>query len=296
MLGNATNFFVSVNSSLEAACAEKGVELAWTINDRDASKMRTAIDTYVMQGADIIVDFTVLAETGTAIATELANQGIPLLSVDCVYENAYFFGVNNEMAGATAGEYVQEWVGSNWDNQIDAVQVLYNEANGATVKLRVSAAADVLTSSGLVDADKVTYTNINSSGATTTDVSYVRSLVVDYLTAHPNDKHIVIVAQTDEQANAANAAVMSSGREGDVAIISHNCDMSVVDALQQKAGAIIGTVNYNSSGYGAQIVDACAQILAAQAAGEKLDWFFYNMVFVVNQDNVWDYFPNAVQQ
>lgn len=291
VLGEATNFFVTVGQSMRDATDAKGTKLLYTIDDRDASKMKTAIDTFVMQDADIIVDFTVLAETGEAIAKTLE---IPMLSVDCYYEGAYFFGVNNQAAGETAGAYVEEWVNSNWDGQIDAVQMLYNEANGETVKQRVGGAVDYLEGAGLLSRDIVTETNINSSGSTTTDVSYVRSLVVDYLTAHPEEKHIVIIAQTDEQAMAANAAVEGAGRTGEVAIVSHNCDVNVVAQLQEKKGSIIGTVNYNSAGYGKQIVDACARILDAKEKGYEVDTYFYNEVYVVNMDNVWDYYPETV--
>ena len=294
VLGNATNFFVNVNNSLETACEEKGIEFSWTINDRDASKMRTAIDTYVMQGADIIVDFTVLVETGTAIAAELAKEGIPMISIDCAYEGAYFFGVDNAGAGKTIGQFAADWVTENWDGQIDSVQGLYNEAAGELVRQRVSCGMDVLVEQGLVSADNLTYTNTNSSGATTTDVSYVRSLVVDYLTAHPDDEHIVLICMTDEVATAANAAAISTGREDNVAIVSHNCDLAVVEMLQQESGCIIGTVNYNSNGYGEQIVDACATILKAQETGEELDWYFYNKVYVVSRENAWEYYPEAV--
>ena len=291
VLGEATNFFVSVGEGMRTVSAEKGVNLLYTIDDRDASKMKTAIDTFVMQGADIIVDFTVLAETGEAIAMTL---DIPMLSVDCYYEGAYFFGVNNQAAGETAGAYVEEWVNANWDGQIDAVQMLYNEANGETVKQRVGGAVDYLENAGLLNREIVTETNINSSGSTTTDVSYVRSLVVDYLTAHPEEKHIVIIAQTDEQAMAANAAVEGAGRTGEVAIISHNCDVNVVAQLQEGKGSIIGTVNYNADGYGEQILRACARILDAKEKGYEVDTYFYNEVYVVNMDNVWNYYPEAV--
>lgn len=294
VLGNATNFFVNVNNGIEATCKEKGIELGWTINDRDASKMKTAIDTYVMQGADIIIDFTVLAETGSAIAAELREKGIPMISVDCVYDNAYFFGVNNAGCGEACGEYAEEWIDANWESKLDAVQVLYNESSGETVLQRVKCGADLLITDGYITDEKVTYTNINSSGATTTDVSYVRSLVVDYLTAHPNDKHILILAQTDEQATAANAAVMSSNRVDDVIIVSNNCDDAVVAMLQKQEGAIIGTLNYNSAGYGEQIIDACARILQAEKNGEELDQHFYNKVYMVNRDNVWEYYPEQI--
>ncbi len=293
VLGEATNFFVSVGQSMRDACEAKGTELLYTIDDRDASKMKTAIETFVMQGADIIVDFTVLAESGSAIAADL---DIPMLSVDCVYEGAYFFGVNNQAAGETAGEYVAEWVTENWDGQVDAIQMLYNEANGETVKQRVTGAVDVLKEAGLATDDIVTQTNINSSGSTVTDVSYVRSLVTDYLTAHPDDHHIVIIAQTDEQGIAANAAVEGAGRTDDVCIIAHNCDMNVVSLLQKEdSGSYIGTVNYNPDGYGEQILDACAEILAAEKNGTEIGKEFYNEVYVVNKDNVWDYYPETVE-
>lgn len=291
VLGENTNFFVTVGNSLAEACEKQGTNLLRTIDDRDASKMKTAIDTFVMQGADIIVDFTVLAETGTAIAE---NLEIPMLSVDCVYEGAYFFGVNNEEAGVTAGTYAAEWVKANWNGEINAVQMLYNEANGEDVKRRVGAAVDYLAGEGLITKDIVTETNMNSSGSTTTDVSYVRSLVVDYLSAHPDAEHVLVLAQTDEQAMAANAAVESVGRTDQVIVVSHNCDPNVVQMMQDGKGAIIGTVNYNSAGYGAGILDACAKILAAKEAGEEIDKNFYNEIYVVNKDNVWDYYPEAV--
>lgn len=296
VLGNATNFYVAVNESLENACEQKGIDFNWTINDRDASKMKTAIDTYVNQGADIIVDFTVLVESGEAIAKELRAKGIPMLSIDCAYEGAYFFGVDNIGAGQTIGEFAADWVNKNWNGEIDSVQLLYNEAAGELVRKRVTGASEVLVNAGLVDEANVTHTNSNSSGATTTDVTYVRSLVVDYLTAHPNDDNIVIVCMTDEVATAANAAAISAGREDDVAIFSHNCDMAVVSMLQKEEGCIMGTLNYNATGYGEQITEVCATILEAEAKGEEIDTNFYNEVYVVNRDNAWEYYPEEVTE
>lgn len=294
-LGNYNNFWVNVNESLVKACEEKGIKLNWTIDDRDASKMKTAIETFVMQGVDIIVDGTVLTETGTAIAKELKKDNIPMLSIDCLYEDCYFFGINNGAVGNTIGEFSKNWIENNWDGKLDAIQVLFNEANGEENKLRVSNAANMLIDAGIVNADNVIYTNINSSGATVTDVSYVRSLVVDYLTSHPNDKKILVIAQTDDQGTAANSAVQASNRTDEVAIVSINCDTAVVKMLQEKSGSIIGTFNANPSGYGDQIVEVCAQILAARAAGKEVGPIFNNKGVVVSRENVWEYFPEKIK-
>ena len=161
--------------------------------------------------------------------------------------------------------------------------------------LRVSNAANLLINAGIVDEANVVYTNINSSGATVTDVSYVRSLVVDYLTAHPEDKKILIIAQTDDQGTAANSAVLSSNRTDEVAIVSINCDTAVVAMLQEKTGSIIGTFNANPQGYGPQVIEACARILAAEKAGEEVGPKFDNQGVVVSRENVWDFFPEKVE-
>lgn len=294
-LGNYNAFWVTANESIVNAAADKGIELHWTIDDRDAAKMKTAIDTFVLQEVDIIVDGTVLAETGTAIAAELAREGIPMLSIDCYYEGAYFFGINNADVGTTIGKFAKDWIDTNWEGQLDQIQVLFNEANGEENKLRCSNAANLLMDENYIDEANVIYTNINSSGATVTDVSYVRSLVVDYLTAHPDDHHILIIAQTDDQGTAANSAVIQSGREDDVIITSINADAAVVKMLQEKSGCIIGSFNANPKGYGPQIMDACAKILAAEKNGEEIDKVFTNSGIVVGRDNVWELYPDPIE-
>ena len=65
--------------------------------------------------------------------------------------------------------------------------------------------------------------------------------------------------------------------------------------LQEESGSIIGSFNANPAGYGAQIIDVCAQILAAEAAGEEIGPNFNNKGVVVSRDNVWEYFPDPVE-
>lgn len=291
----ATEFQTNVYESLKAACEEKGTELIMTVDDRDASKMKTAIDTFVLQECDFIVDFSVLIESGSAIATDLKKEGIPMMGVDAKYENGYFFGVDNAGAGNMLGEYAANYATENWDGKFDAVQVLYSEASGENVKQRVGRAAETLIEMGIVDEANVTYTNVSSQGSASVDVTYTRSLVVDYLTAHPDCKHVAIITYTDEAANAADVAVNSSGRTDDVAIFSHGCDVAVLNRLQKKEGNIVCSMNYNSKGYGAQILDACAQVMQAQKNGEEIGEWFYNKIYVVDQNNVWDYYPEAIE-
>jgi len=289
ILGENTTFFVNVAQSMKDAAKEYGVELMYTIDDRDPQKFRQAVEAFVLQGADMVVDFTVLAEVGSELAKELSDKGIPMISVDCVYENAYFFGVNNLDAGKTAGKYLATQIQERWNGKVDAMLMLYAEANGPVVKQRVSGVFDGLLEAGInVTEDLMTWVNINTPGSNQTDINYVRGLVVDYLTANPDKRNIAVAACTDEMALAALAAIEASNREEHCMIISHNCDPNVVQHIKEGNPVIVGSVNYDSSSYGWNIIPACVEILD----GVPYDQMIYNPVYVVSKENVNEIFPD----
>ena len=93
---------------MQKAADKYGVKLLYAIAERDPQKMRSNIDSFVNQGANMIVDFNVLPDVGTAIAAELKKQNIPMLSIDSAYDGAYFFGANNLEAGKVAGRYLAQ--------------------------------------------------------------------------------------------------------------------------------------------------------------------------------------------
>ena len=288
-LGENSIFFKTVKDALFEAADEYGVEIMYTINDRDAGKQRTAIDTFVLQGADFILDFTVLAESGNAIATDLKSKDIPMMSIDCLYDDAYFFGVDNYGAGYGLGEAFAAEIKSRWDGTVDAVLELYAEANGPVVRQRTSAAIEALQDSGIEIGDGVlTSININSPGSNQTDVGYVKQLVVDYLTSHPDKEKIAIVGMTDEMSLAALAALEAQGREDNALIVSHNADTSALPYIKAGDNPFIMSQHYNPAGYGEAIIKLILRIVD----GEEIDQMNYNVVEPVTKDNFDEKFPN----
>jgi len=288
-LGENSIFFKTVKESLYAAAEKYGIELMYTINDRDAGKQRAAIDTFVLQGADFILDFTVLAESGNAIATELKAKGIPMMSIDCLYDDAYFFGVNNYDAGYGLGTAFAEVIKERWGGEVDAVLELYAEANGPVVRQRTSAAIESLAANGIVFSDDMlTSININSPGSNQTDVGYVKQLVVDYLTSHPDNHKIAIVGMTDEMSLAALAALEAQGREADALIVSHNADTAALPYIKSGTSPFIMSQHYNPYGYG----DAIMQLIIKILNGETVEQMNYNVVEPVTAENFDEKFPD----
>lgn len=288
---DTADFFITVKESMQRVCDEKGYTLLYAVSDYDPTKMRSAWDAFVTQGANIIVDFSLLSDSGSTMAKNFKDQyGIDVICVDNVYENAYFFGVNNQGAGETAGTYIAEKVKEKWDGQVDCMLQFYLESNGPVVKLRNSGIYDAMVASGIeLSEDNVTW--INASGAAaagTVDPAVMKSLVTDYLTAHPDDHHIVIACFNDDGGNAAYNAVKASGREDDVLLISHNADPVAVDTMKSGETFWVGTVCYSPNTYGDQIIALAERILA----GEEVPTETYANTFVIDASNVNEYFAD----
>ena len=95
----AEDFFITVADGLAKAAEENNVKLEETIANRDAVLMTQNIEAFLMKGVDMVIDFNVLAETGSEMAARCAEKGVPMISIDCLYDGAYFFGVDNYGAG-----------------------------------------------------------------------------------------------------------------------------------------------------------------------------------------------------
>lgn len=287
-LSESYDFFLTVKESMEAACAEKGYELVYAAAEQDAAKMRTNWELFVNQGADIIVDANVVGDAGSTLATQYKESGnVPVVSVDNAYENAYFFGVDNEGAGIVAGEFMAEKVKEKWDGQVDCMLQFYLESNGPDVKLRNEGVYTGMVNSGIeLSEDQVTWLNAVGAGQGLVDPGVMKSLVTDYLTAHPTEKHIVMACFNDDGGSSALAAVQAAGREDDVMIISHNADPQALDNLRLEGeNSWVGTVCYSPDTYGEQIVALCEKILKGEEVGEKT----FADVFVISDENISGY-------
>ena len=122
----AEDFFITVSNGLKAAAEANNVKFEETIANRDAVLMAQNIEAFLMKGVDMVIDFNVLAETGSEMAARCAEQGVPMISVDCLYDGAYFFGVDNYGAGVALGEGACEFVDEKLGGEIEYIVSLWD--------------------------------------------------------------------------------------------------------------------------------------------------------------------------
>jgi len=277
------DFFITVESGIRSAAEDVGFEYNTTISDRDATKMKQNIEALVTKGADIIIDFNVMAEAGSAIAADLEKENIPMLSIDCVYEGAYFFGVNNLEAGRILGETAAEYVESKFGGEVEYIVNVYDAASGDEVKKRNDGVVEILQEKYNVADENVIWLDCKQD-----DVKS-QTMTKDWLNSHPEATKVVFVGQNDDRGYAINAAVNGESRSEDAIIVSHNADPASIENLQKhvedKDSAWVATASYNSHLYGQQVINMAERILN----GEEVEQSEYTKVTIVTLDNVEEY-------
>ena len=280
-------FFAAVQESMERACKENNVKLLTDTSNGDEARLRELWDLYCAQGADIIIDFSLLPESGGVLATMYQEQGkCPVISVDNEYEGAYFFGVNNQLAGEIAGACLEEGINKRWNGEIDICAQLYSD--NVTLEPRNKGASDHLIEAGLLTEDQIEWILC--------DIGYVidgtgpsaQAYMQDRFTAHPEEDNIVVMVVNDEAANGVLMAAEAVGRTDDVIIVSHGpSDMSISNLKAEEESSWYGTIDYNSNAYGDQLVELALRI----CNGEEVDDHTYAICTAVTRDNVWEKYP-----
>ena len=278
-------FFQVVEEGLVKAAEENGIELLIAYGERDGTKMMRNVETFILQGADIVLDFNVLPEVGTQIVKRCAEESIPVIGIDGIYEGAYFFGVNNEKVGRTGGTYAAQYIKDNWGGDLDYIMQLYSESAGPAVQLRNSGASDVISEElpGF-DPDNVIWVD----GGGHMDTVNGRALTMDFLTAHPEADHIYIQVLTDLPALGAFNAVQEAGREDQVIIISNDASGPALDNMRKpEANSWLGSVAAFPEKYGENLVDYALQILEGGDAPKAK----YTDNVVIDKSNINAYYP-----
>lgn len=280
-------FFQVVEKGLEEACKANCIRLVKAYAQRDPAKMVSNVDSFVLQGADIIVEFNVNPEVGNTITKKMAEKKIPVIGVDCYYDGAYFWGVNNQKVGTTAGEYAAEYIKKNWDGKIDLMANIYSEGAGPDVKKR---------NSGAVDAIMKAYPNITKDKIfwlpgpnDKIDAINSKAQFTDFLTAHPDAKHIYLHVLTDQGAVGALSALEATGRTGQCIITSCDAGQEAIDNVKKdKPTAWLGSVAAFPEKYGENIVKYALDILDGKNPPKER--FTDNLV--IDRNNVKQIYPN----
>jgi ribose transport system substrate-binding protein len=242
-------FSESVTSSLKAAAAASGVDLMLLDNRYDAATALKNAEEFVRAQVDLVIEFQIDRRVAPAIADKIASAGIPLIAIDIPHPHATFFGVDNYRVGFEAGELLADHSLKKWKGKADWILGLDLEEAGTLVQSRITGSFDAVRSR-LPDLPIEAFVRIDGRGMRDKSCR----AVIDFLSRHPKDRHILIAAATDTSALGALEAVRELKREKHVVIVGQDCIPEMVEQMLLPESPVIGSISHEANEYGPRLI------------------------------------------
>lgn len=279
---DSVDFSHKIHQNLQAEADKAGAKLLYAESNGDATTALKNVNAFLSQGATVIVESAWATGAVQAVADLCESKGIPCISIDIPVSNAYFMGVNNAAAGQVAGKAALDYVQKNWGGKVDDIVIEFPTVNGPEVKKRVEG-VPLAFSAANIKVPNVVWFDPGSSDATIAS----KQLATDFLTAHPNDKHIVFVTTNDQGAQGVLSAIQTSHRDSDCIIVSHGADVPAITNLRGPENSWIGSVGYFPEKYGTTIINMITQL----SEGKTIPKETYITNVFIDKSNIDQYYP-----
>lgn len=280
-------FCVAVQEGFEEAAKKyPNVKMVFGNCEDDPETGLKVIDNFISQEVDVIV---ILAWLGVEdkIAEKARNANIPLICIDVDYgEGTYFFGLDNMGTGRGTGEMLSEWAKANWPREkydlvfgVELISgpIVYERKEGALEKLIEGLGEENISSITDLDTD--------------TDQQLALKMFSEYLTAHPDSRHILVSTLNDEAAIGYWKASQQQNRLNDVAICGIGCDSAGIKTMLAPDTNYIGAVATFPEKDG----EYCLKIAFDLLEGKEVPRYTFGPYEKVTPKNLKDYYPEYVQ-
>lgn len=273
---------------LRAACEEANIELLYnTPGGDDQTAIRSAFDSFITQGCNVIVDFLSSQEISETLASDAQKAGVYYFGVDASLGNgSYFYGLSNGEAGEKLGTYLVDYVANQMGGKCDLVILMDSPSHGPDVAKRTEVPAQMLKDAypDMITDDTVQYLSLSNY-----ELSDVKQKTTDFLTLHSDAQNVIMISFSSYFSDAIFPASMATGFDDRLNLFSYDGLKATQDLLKSGEPTVLkGEVCSNFNQYGYDIV-ALAQKLVA---GETVDEMNYVQSFVLTPDNVLENFPN----
>ncbi len=285
--GDTSDFSKELTKGLISRAEAAGMKVLRADTGGDASTAIKNVDSFLTQGANVIIDVSWDLSACEAVAQKCKENSIPCIISDIPVETegTYYMGVDNDGVGLTTGHSAAKYIKEKWGGQLDFLVLTYVEAWGDGVRPRVAKVVDALREDGIdIPDDKIIYIDPQTSDSTVV----CKQKGTDFLTAHPDAKHILFVGCNEGSAQGLLAAVETSNRVSDSLIVSVDLTDMGISNLYKDDNCWMGSTAFFPENYGAVLVP----MVQAVIDGKKINLIQPAQIKFVDRTNIKDFYPN----
>ncbi len=268
MDGWATNpFAIPIAKGIAKHAKDLGLKLIYCDAEFKPEKAISCAEILASQKPDFVIAGNWQGGAAAAIMAIFDKAKIPAASIDVSHPNAVFFGASNYASGIVGGKAAGEYAKATWDCKDVWVFMGENLEEGEAADLRLVGFADgVQEVCGALPADRIQRMRL---AAGTADQAI--TVTTDWLTAHPEAKHILSGTIDDERANGMAKAFVATKRDG--MVVGQGCDsvgIAVVKMAPASENRFLGCAAYYPEKYGDYLVSIALDVMAGKTVPQEI--------------------------
>jgi ribose transport system substrate-binding protein len=263
----ANAFSVPIHKAMYTLAKQMGVKLIYCDNEFKTDKAVTCAESMAAQHPDFVVESNWQSAVAPAVMKIWNAARIPAVTLDVWHPNAIFAGADNYTSGLIGGKAAGAYAKKTWGCKDVWVFLGEHLEEGAAADLRLSGFADgVQEVCGKLPSGTIAR-EIMDAG--TTDQAITKT--TDWLTAHPQAKHVLATTIDDERATGQSKALVASHRDG--VAVGPGCDTVGIAAV--KSGDVaknhyLGCTAYFPEKYAAYAMSVAEDVLAGKAVPQEV--------------------------
>jgi ribose transport system substrate-binding protein len=263
----ANAFSVPIHKAMYALAKQMGVKLIYCDNEFKTDKAVTCAETMAAQHPDFAVESNWQSAVAPAVMKIWNKNKIPAVTLDVWHPNAIFAGADNYTSGVIGGKAAGQYAKKTWGCKDVWVFLGEHLEEGAAADLRLSGFADgVQEVCGKLDSGNIAR-EIMDAG--TTDQAITKT--TDWLTAHPQAKHVLATTIDDERATGQAKALVASHRDG--VAVGPGCDtvgIAAVKSANVSKNHYLGCTAYFPEKYASYAMSVALDVLAGKPVPQEV--------------------------
>lgn len=277
-------FAIPIRKGFEQLAKEYGFQVVYCDTAFKPEKAVECAEQVASQKPDFVHAGNWQGGAAAAMMKVLDDARIPANNNDVAHPNGIFVGADNYTAGAIGGKAAGEFAKRTWNCEDVWLFLGENLEEGEAADLRLQGFADgVQEVCGTLPEDRI---DRERMAAATADQAL--TVTTDWLTAHPQAKHVLAVSLDDPRASGIAKALTQAGRDGYA--IGMTCDTVGIETTKQAPAAenhFLGCVAFFPEKYPELFVSTAQDVLEGKPVP--------NEVHVEHQfldhDNIGDHYP-----
>lgn len=244
-------FFIQevYNSVLDSVAEHDNLSLEIRETERGFYSTVRNIDMLLNQRPDLIINFSLCAESLSYIGDKCKVRGIKLMTIDLQDRSSVYFGADNALAGALAANHTIQYIQQHWRGRLDHIVAFARRGIDPVTNLRVMSVveriqAEICCSSP--EPEVIEWDTPNEAP---------KEALLKFLLGVPKNDKILFITFNLPHILGSYELITQYRDARDTLIVGQNFNEQVQELMRKPDSPILGCVSYSPENYGARVID-----------------------------------------